>query len=152
MLKARFPHVCIAPRFVRQTAEVENHMTALERLVEYTSLPQEPADVDQGGAAPPKGWPASGTLQYDRVTAVYRPGLPPVLQDVSFELQVGAWGGAGDGWTHCGCYDCAFWRHTREQAGNKTITSQILYVPMCELQQAMRPRLLLGCMLVNNIC
>lgn len=70
-------------------------MTALERLVEYTSLPQEPADVDQGGAAPPKGWPASGTLRYDRVTAVYRPGLPPVLRDVSFELQVGAWGGVG---------------------------------------------------------
>lgn len=26
------------PRFVRQTAEVKNHMTALELLVEYTSL------------------------------------------------------------------------------------------------------------------
>ena len=101
MLKPRFPHVCIAPRFVRQTAEVENHMTALERLVEYTSLPQEPADVDQGGAAPPKGWPASGTLQYDRVTAVYRPGLPPVLRDVSFELQVG---GLRRGWAMVGGY------------------------------------------------
>lgn len=75
--------------FVRQTAEVENHMTALERVLEYSRLEQEPPDVAQGGGAPPAGWPSSGALRFDNVTAVYRPGLPPVLRNISFQLQGG---------------------------------------------------------------
>ncbi len=77
------------PRFVRQISEVENCMTAMERLIEYTRLPQEPKDVAEGAAAPPPGWPRSGALRYDRVTASYRPGLPPVLRDLSFSLEGG---------------------------------------------------------------
>ena len=41
-----------------------------------------------GAGTPPPGWPHSGALRFDRVTATYRPGLPPVLKDISFELQV----------------------------------------------------------------
>lgn len=51
-------------------------------------LPQEPGDVADGAGAPPPSWPHSGALRFDRVTATYRPGLPPVLRDISFELQV----------------------------------------------------------------
>ncbi|GAX75678.1 hypothetical protein CEUSTIGMA_g3121.t1 [Chlamydomonas eustigma] len=75
--------------FVRQTTEVENCMTALERLLEYTRLPQEPKSVEEGGGEPPAGWPRSGALKYNHVTALYRPGLPPVLKDITFELQGG---------------------------------------------------------------
>lgn len=49
---------------------------------------QEPPTVQQGGAAPPAGWPARGTITYENVTASYRAGLPPVLSDLSFEIQV----------------------------------------------------------------
>ena len=49
---------------------------------------KEPPDVVDGAPAPPKGWPTSGALQFDRVTATDRHGLPPVLRDVSFELKV----------------------------------------------------------------
>eukprot|EP00882_Tetradesmus_deserticola_P004548 GHRQ01004794.1.p1 GENE.GHRQ01004794.1~~GHRQ01004794.1.p1 ORF type:complete len:395 (+),score=149.54 GHRQ01004794.1:630-1814(+) len=75
--------------WTRQTVEVENNMTCVERMVEYTQLPQEPPRLSEGGAPPPPGWPSSGAITYKDVTASYRPGLPPVLQDVSFHLQPG---------------------------------------------------------------
>ncbi|GLC33196.1 hypothetical protein PLESTB_000360400 [Pleodorina starrii] len=74
---------------VRQTAEVENTMTSVERMLAYTELPSEPPRVAEGGQAPPPGWPRSGALTYEGVTAVYRPGLPPVLRDLSFSLAPG---------------------------------------------------------------
>ena len=67
-------------------------MTSCERMLEYTDLPQEPPLVSEGGGSPPDGWPSSGALVFEGVSAVYRPGLPPVLQDISFELKVREWG------------------------------------------------------------
>ena len=73
---------------VRQSAEAETNMTSVERILEYTRLPQEPPRVADGGGAPPSGWPSAGSLEYCGVTACYRPGLPPVLNDLSFTLEV----------------------------------------------------------------
>lgn len=44
--------------------------------------------MKQGGGTPPAGWPASGTITYENVTAAYRPGLPPVLSNLSFTIEV----------------------------------------------------------------
>eukprot|EP00887_Chlorella_sp_A99_P004200 scaffold15.g4200.t1 len=74
---------------VRQMAEVENHMTSVERMLHYTQLPQEPPTVAAGGPKPPASWPAGGALEYQDVTAIYRPGLPPVLHGLSFNLPSG---------------------------------------------------------------
>ena len=74
---------------VRQAAEVENNMTSAERLLSYCDLDQEPPTVADGGAPPPPNWPSLGAVQYDEVTAVYRPGLPPVLRDITFSLPGG---------------------------------------------------------------
>ena len=49
---------------------------------------QEPPTVKQGGGVPPEGWPFVGSITYDNVTAAYRPGLPPVLSNLSFTIQV----------------------------------------------------------------
>jgi ABC-type multidrug transport system fused ATPase/permease subunit len=72
-------------------------MTSVERLLEYTQLPQEPPTLEQGGPAPPPGWPASGEVEYRSVTASYRPGLPPVLRALSFTVPAGARLGLGLG-------------------------------------------------------
>ena len=43
-------------------------MTSLERLLEYSELPQEPPLVGEpGGDAPPPGWPHSGELTFEKV-------------------------------------------------------------------------------------
>lgn len=73
---------------VRQTAEAENHMTAVERMLGYCELEQErPATAAEGGGQPPPGWPASAALEFRGVTARYRPGLEPVLRDLSFTVR-----------------------------------------------------------------
>jgi len=35
-----------------------------------------------------RGWPSKGSITYKAVTASYRPGLPPVLRDLSFHVEV----------------------------------------------------------------
>ena len=39
---------------VRQTAEAENEIVAVERILQYTELPQEPPTVALGGASAPE--------------------------------------------------------------------------------------------------
>ena len=41
-----------------------------------------------GGGAPPEGWPHSGEVEFQKVSACYRPGLPPVLSALSFTVKV----------------------------------------------------------------
>ena len=35
-----------------------------------------------------RGWPTEGAIVYDRVSASYRPGLPPVLRELTFSIEV----------------------------------------------------------------
>jgi len=76
---------------VRQSAEVENNMTATERLIEYTKLPREAPTCSEGGAAPPEGWPfrPAPDLCFDGLTATYGSHLMPVLKGLSFTIPAG---------------------------------------------------------------
>ena len=38
-----------------------------------------------------RGWPTAGAIVYEGVSASYRPGLPPVLRDLSFRIEVCLW-------------------------------------------------------------
>ncbi|KAG2430855.1 hypothetical protein HXX76_009829 [Chlamydomonas incerta] len=76
--------------FVQQTAEVENHMTSVERMLVYTELDSEPPSVAEGGGHPPAGWPRTGALHFQDVSAAYQPGLPPVLRGVTFSVPAGS--------------------------------------------------------------
>ena len=73
---------------VRQTAEMENVMVSVERLLQYTRIDSEAALTSSD--PPPADWPTRGHLVLSGVTLRYRPKLPPALVRVSFEVAAGS--------------------------------------------------------------
>ncbi|KAK2888852.1 hypothetical protein Q8A67_014227 [Cirrhinus molitorella] len=66
---------------VRQSAEVENMMTSVERVVEYTELESEaPWETDK---RPPPDWPNRGLITFDRVNFSYSSDGPVILKNIS---------------------------------------------------------------------
>ncbi|KAM9766341.1 ATP-binding cassette sub-family C member 4-like isoform 2-T2 [Menidia menidia] len=84
---------------VRQSAEVENMMTSVERVVEYTELESEAPWETQ--RRPPPDWPGRGAVAFNRVNFSYSADGPLVLRDISATLQpsekVGVVGRTGAG-------------------------------------------------------
>uniref|UniRef100_A0A6B2KWS6 Uncharacterized protein n=1 Tax=Arcella intermedia TaxID=1963864 RepID=A0A6B2KWS6_9EUKA len=71
--------------FLRLVADLENALVSVERCVEYTRLPSEAPKVIEG--TPPKNWPSAGEVIFEDVVLRYRPGLPTVLNKVSFRIK-----------------------------------------------------------------
>ncbi|CAB1328550.1 unnamed protein product [Coregonus sp. 'balchen'] len=66
---------------VRQSAEVENMMTSVERVVEYTELESEaPWETDK---RPPPDWPRHGFITFDQVNFSYYADSPVVLKNMT---------------------------------------------------------------------
>ena len=57
-------------------------------MLEYTRLPSEPPRCADGAPRPPPEWPSAAQLEFEGVSACYRPGLPPVLSDLTFAVPV----------------------------------------------------------------
>ncbi|KAG2369149.1 ABC protein [Suillus spraguei] len=75
----------------RQTADVENYMNAVERVVQYVAgdtIPQE-APYEIEGRKPPAQWPEHGAVEFNDVKMAYRPGLPNVLKGISIKIKGG---------------------------------------------------------------
>ena len=70
---------------VRQTAEVENLMTAVERVVEYTQLDQEAEAITD--SVPPPDWPQSGEIEFQDVSLSYAEGEREVLKGINFKTR-----------------------------------------------------------------
>ena len=66
-------------------AQNEQNFNAVERLNYYTELPDEGAVTTPND--PPPSWPEGGEIKFKDVEMSYRPGLPPVLKGVSFEIK-----------------------------------------------------------------
>lgn len=93
---------------IRQSAEIENNMNSVERMLHYAyNIEQEPAyeaeGVDKDLKA--KNWPQSGHVEFRSLTLSHRPGLPPALRDVNLDIKpgekVGIVGRTGAGKTTC---------------------------------------------------
>jgi ABC-type multidrug transport system fused ATPase/permease subunit len=94
---------------VRRFSEAELGMVAVERTRKLFTCPQEETSTPVNGtsllskAQLPADWPASGEMRLTNVTARYRPGLPPVLRDISIHIpkfsKVGVCGRTGSGKT-----------------------------------------------------
>jgi ABC-type multidrug transport system fused ATPase/permease subunit len=66
-------------------------INAVERVVEYLDIPQEPAGVIES-SRPPAFWPSSSgaeLIQVEDLSIKYAPELEPVINGVSFVLRGG---------------------------------------------------------------
>ncbi|KAF7278953.1 hypothetical protein GWI33_007817 [Rhynchophorus ferrugineus] len=63
-----------------QWSDLENNMTSVERVLEYTEVTQENYDGQEL-----KNWPAKGSLSYSNVSLTYK--HDKVLRDISFEVK-----------------------------------------------------------------
>ncbi|KAG7444868.1 ABC transporter [Guyanagaster necrorhizus] len=74
---------------VRQSAEVENDMNSVERIVHYaTEIEQEAPHVVPDSKVP-ESWPSVGRVELKDVVLSYRPGLPAVLKGISMTIKAG---------------------------------------------------------------
>lgn len=74
---------------MRQSAELENTMTAVERVVEYQTVDQEKDTAPALQNPVPKDWLKSGKIQFKNVFQRYEPSpdAKPVLRDLNFTIQ-----------------------------------------------------------------
>jgi ABC-type multidrug transport system fused ATPase/permease subunit len=82
---------------LRQYANVELDMNAVERIIEYSNIPIE----DQSGDPAPAAWPSEGRLEVADLVVGYAPDLPPVLKGLNFSIgsnqRIGVVGRTGAG-------------------------------------------------------
>lgn len=72
---------------LRQTAELENHMTCVERVIEYTEQPPEPALETEEKYKPIEKWPSKGRIEFLNLNLRYSPLEPYVLNDLNFAIE-----------------------------------------------------------------
>ncbi|KOB70308.1 putative ATP-dependent bile acid permease, partial [Operophtera brumata] len=71
---------------MRQSAEMENQMTSVERVIEYTKLPNEPALRSSPDKKPPANWPPEGFIHFDDLSLKYTPDGNYVLHKLQLEV------------------------------------------------------------------
>lgn len=72
---------------MRQTAELENQMTSVERVIEYTDLKSEPPLESLEKYRPPEKWPERGIIMFDGLSMKYSENSNNVLKEVSLRIE-----------------------------------------------------------------
>jgi ABC-type multidrug transport system fused ATPase/permease subunit len=69
------------------SAQLELDFNSVERIAEYLHVPEEAPPVITNNR-PPAYWPSSsGGLLVDKLTVRYTANLPPVLENLSFDIK-----------------------------------------------------------------
>lgn len=84
---------------VRRFVGLEQSMIALERVKEFSELPQEPPEFIE--PRPAASWPHEGAIEVEDLVIRYAPDLPNVLHGLNFSIQprskIGVLGRTGGG-------------------------------------------------------
>ncbi|XP_074097767.1 putative multidrug resistance-associated protein lethal(2)03659 [Cotesia typhae] len=72
---------------MRQSAEVENQMTSVERVLEYTNIESESALESLPDKKLKDDWPPRGKVEFKNVYLSYSPLEPPVLKNLNFTIE-----------------------------------------------------------------
>lgn len=85
---------------MRQWSELENHMTSMERLLEYTRIESEPGQ-EKPAENISKDWPEYGKIEFRQVSLRYNINDPYVLKNLTFTIhpkeKIGVVGRTGAG-------------------------------------------------------
>ncbi|XP_076270121.1 ATP-binding cassette subfamily C member 4-like isoform X2 [Rhynchophorus ferrugineus] len=74
---------------MRQTAEVVNQLTSVERVLQYTQLDNEGPFETPADRKPKGKWPKNGRIEFQRMSLKYVQDEPPVLNNLDFVIQSG---------------------------------------------------------------
>ncbi|KAG0377306.1 hypothetical protein BGX24_006350 [Mortierella sp. AD032] len=74
---------------VQRLSTLENNMNSAERLVHYVKNLEQERPAERPENKPPANWPSEGAISFKNVSMRYRPELPRVLRDISFDIQAG---------------------------------------------------------------
>lgn len=74
---------------MRQTSELENQMTSVERVVEYTKLETEPPLESDEKQKPDSSWPKDGAINFEGLSLRYSVNDCLVLKDVNLQILPG---------------------------------------------------------------
>ncbi|KAK0469912.1 ABC transporter, partial [Desarmillaria tabescens] len=74
---------------VRQSAEVENDMNSVERVVHYATEIEQEAPHVLPNSKVPESWPSVGHIELKDVVLSYRTGLPAVLKGITMTVKAG---------------------------------------------------------------
>ncbi|KAH8258396.1 hypothetical protein KR038_011034 [Drosophila bunnanda] len=72
---------------MRQTAELENQMTSVERVLEYMEQPPEAPLETSEKFKPKTEWPSKGRIEFINFKLRYSPKEAPVLRDLNFTIE-----------------------------------------------------------------
>ncbi|XP_067634870.1 probable multidrug resistance-associated protein lethal(2)03659 [Eurosta solidaginis] len=71
---------------MRQTAEMGNNMTSVERIIEYAELPPEAALETDTSLQLPHSWPSSGELKFENLYLRYVAQAEPALKNLNLSI------------------------------------------------------------------
>lgn len=74
---------------IRQSAELENNMTSVERVIEYQNVESEPAVESECDKKPSAEWPEKGHIKFENLSMRYHPDMQDnlVLKDLNIEIK-----------------------------------------------------------------
>lgn len=72
---------------MRQSAEVENDMNSVERILHYSHQIEQEGPHQLPDRKPPPEWPSFGHITLNNIVLRYRPGLPAVLKNLSLDIK-----------------------------------------------------------------
>ena len=72
---------------MRQTADLENQMISVERVLEYSDLPAEAKGGAEVKVIPDKKWPANGNIEFNKVELKYSETGALILKDLNFSIK-----------------------------------------------------------------
>ncbi|KAK9869834.1 hypothetical protein WA026_003563 [Henosepilachna vigintioctopunctata] len=72
---------------MRQSTELENQMTSVERIIEYGTIEHERALESDVSKKPETSWPRNGKIVFKDLVLKYSADDPPVLKNLNFVVQ-----------------------------------------------------------------